>query len=348
MKGKMITPLLTLALVLFLAPTSALAASPTDYVPQNLTAALITPDETHLYGSALLTFKVNGLPRSNDADFWNVQIEKKIGSNAWIGVDLISSDALLDFYQTSPGVFAFEQLWVEDYVWESNMPVSFRVKTVLFDNTWWPVGESGWSNIAAIGVQGSDWALPELEKAEEYGLIPDSLKGADLTKPITRAEFAAVTVKVYERLANTTAIPAVTNPFTDTKDAEVLKAYNASLVAGVAADKFAPAALLNREQAAVMLTRVFKRSTMPGWSLATESNYPLNYTKPAPFSDDAKISDWAKDSVYFMAANGVIGGTGNNNFSPRATTPAEEAMNHASATREQALAIAVRMVEKLQ
>jgi hypothetical protein len=43
----------------------------------------------------------------------------------------------------------------------------------------------------------------------------------------------------------------------------------------------------------------------------------------------------------------IITGTGNNRFSPRATTAAEEAENYASATREQDLVIAVRMVENL-
>jgi len=69
---------------------------------------------------------------------------------------------------------------------------------------------------------------------------------------------------------------------------------------------------------------------------------------PTPFADDAKISDWAKPSVYFMTANKIIAGTGNNMFSPRATTAAEEAALYASATREQALAIAVRTVENLK
>ncbi|MDR3277915.1 MAG: DUF6273 domain-containing protein, partial [Oscillospiraceae bacterium] len=163
----------------------------------------------------------------------------------------------------------------------------------------------------------------------------------------TRAEFAAVAVKVYENLGNTTAIPVVNNPFTDTKDVEVLKAYNVGITSGTAADKFSPDVLLNREQCATMLTRVFKRVTLAGWTLDTDENFTLTYTKPALFADDAKISDWAKDSVYFMAANGIINGTGNNNFSPKAVTDAEKANNYASATREQALAIAVRMVENL-
>ncbi|MDR1532453.1 MAG: S-layer homology domain-containing protein [Clostridiales bacterium] len=59
------------------------------------------------------------------------------------------------------------------------------------------------------------------------------------------------------------------------------------------------------------------------------------------------MSDWAKPSVYFMAANGIISGVGDNNFAPKATTSDEEARGYAQATREQALVIAVRMVEKL-
>lgn len=74
-----------------------------------------------------------------------------------------------------------------------------------------------------------------------------------------------------------------------------------------------------------MLTRVFKRSTMPGWTIADDAKFPLNYTKPAAFADDAKISGWAKDSVYFMTQTGIIAGVGNNKFAPSNTTSAEEA-----------------------
>ena len=197
---------------------------------------------------------------------------------------------------------------------------------------------------AKVPAQGSEWANEGLAKAEELGLIPDCLEGQDLTSPITRAEFAAVAVKTYEVLSGTPAIPAIATPFTDSKDVEVLKAYNLGVVAGTSATTFAPDALLNREQAATMLTRVFQRVTIPGWP---ENNPPLEYTKPAPFVDDADISNWAKDSVYFMAANGIIAGVGNNKFAPKAVTTEQQAQGYAQATREQALLIAVRMVEKL-
>jgi S-layer homology domain. len=129
---------------------------------------------------------------------------------------------------------------------------------------------------------------------------------------------------------------------------EVLKAYNIGAVNGTSTTTYAPDALLNREQAATMLTRVFKKITLAGWTLATDGNFSLDYTKPAAFADDADISAWAKDSVYFMAANGIINGVGSNKFAPKNVTSADEANGYANATREQALLIAVRMVQNLK
>ena len=195
----------------------------------------------------------------------------------------------------------------------------------------------------------SDWAKEEVAKAEAMGLIPDVLHNADLTQSITRAEFAAVSVKTYEALLDTGAkvFPAITNPFIDCNDVEVLKAYNAGIAIGTSTTTFEPSALLNREQAATMLTRVFKKITVPGWNIQADSTFLLAYSRPALFADDRLISDWAKDSVYFMAANGIILGIGENTFAPRNTTTDEEARGYANATREQALLIAVRMVENL-
>ena len=196
----------------------------------------------------------------------------------------------------------------------------------------------------------SSWALAEIIKAMDLKLIPDILLKpySEYTRPITRAEFAAVSVKVYEALSGTTASPSATNPFSDTSDIEILKAYNLGITMGTSASLFSPNDLLSREEAATMLTRVFKRVTMSGWTLAEDSKFTLSYNKTSTFADDNRISDWAKDSVYFMTAKGIIQGTGNNKFSPRAITSEEKAEGSANATREQALAIAVRMVENLK
>ncbi|MBQ6834125.1 MAG: S-layer homology domain-containing protein, partial [Lachnospiraceae bacterium] len=99
-------------------------------------------------------------------------------------------------------------------------------------------------------------ASAELAKADALGLIPESLVDADLTQSITRAEFAAISVKAYEALSGTVALPNTVNPFTDTSNIEVLKAYNLGITTGVSATTFEPNTLLNREQAATMLTRM--------------------------------------------------------------------------------------------
>ncbi|MDO4552413.1 MAG: S-layer homology domain-containing protein [Bacillota bacterium] len=228
--------------------------------------------------------------------------------------------------------------------------VQFRCRYCYYvsvsDNFYGP-----YSNIIEFGApawgNASDWATEELQEAADLGLIPDCLEGADLTQDITRAEFAAVAVKAYEALSGTAAIPIVNNPFTDCNDVEVLKAYNIGAVNGTSATTFDPDELLNREQAATMLTRVFKRITLAGWTLETDGQFSLTYTQPAAFADDANISAWAKDSVYFMSANGIINGVGNNLFAPKNVTTAEQAEGYANATREQALLIAVRMVQNL-
>jgi len=201
----------------------------------------------------------------------------------------------------------------------------------------------------AIPNNHSSWAEPELRRAAEQNLIPATLQFAhvDLTQPVTRAEFAGIVVMTFENLANTVALPTIVSPFADTRDPYVLRAFNAGLMVGVSDTNFDPNTLLNREQAATALTRAFKRATIPTWTFATDANYPLNFVWPAPFADDEYISEWARESVYFMAANEIILGTGNNMFSPRATTTEQQARGYAIATREQALIIALRMVESL-
>jgi hypothetical protein len=194
----------------------------------------------------------------------------------------------------------------------------------------------------------SPWADKEITTANEMGLIPDDMRDLDLRSPISRMEFAAVSIKTYEVLSGVAALPATNNPFIDTNDAEVLKALKAGISIGVSADRYDPYTLLNREQAATMLTRVFKKIFVKNWTIEADGLFTLPYAMPVLFADDAQISPWARDSVYFMTANEIIKGIGNNYFAPSASTSGEEAANYAIATREQALVIAVRMVNKWQ
>lgn len=199
---------------------------------------------------------------------------------------------------------------------------------------------------------GSGWASSVLAEADAMGLIPDCLVGADLTQQITRREFAAVAVKIYESLSGEPAAAAEVNPFTDCSDPEVLKAFNIGITNGTAADQFSPDVVLNREQLATMLTRIYKKVAISGWTLETDGSFDAQFkamfTMPESFADDASISAFAKDSVYFMKAQGIIDGVGSNMFAPKHGTTADEAASYGLATREQALKIAVGMVENLR
>jgi len=155
-------------------------------------------------------------------------------------------------------------------------------------------------------------------------------------------------VLLYENLTGKKTTPSPVSTFTDTRDDFVLRAHKTDLMKGISNTQFAPDRTLNRQEAATALTRVLKAAYIPGWTFDTDGQYTLNYTRPAPFADDARISPWAKESVYFMAANKVIEGVGNNNFAPRAVTTAEQATGYATSTRQQALVMAVRMVNNLK
>ena len=73
----------------------------------------------------------------------------------------------------------------------------------------------------------------------------------------------------------------------------------------------------------------------------------MEHKRKSIYLDTDSESLPAKDSVYFMVANNIINGVGNNKFAPQNTTSEEEATGYANATREQALIIATRMDENL-
>jgi hypothetical protein len=201
---------------------------------------------------------------------------------------------------------------------------------------------SPFSNTLSYGMPAwsaaSDWATPELQKADGMGLIPDSLKGADMKKNITREEFAEVALLMYQKATGILDTqPVSPNPFTDTTNPQILKAFKLGIVKGVSTTEFLPDALINREQVAAILARTIRL-------IAPDADYSID---GAPeFSDRKDISDWALNDCLYMAKIGIIKGT-DGRFMPRAITDAQKAVGYANTSREQALAMSVRAIEKL-
>ncbi len=188
-----------------------------------------------------------------------------------------------------------------------------------------------WSNA-------SKWATEELNKADDEGLIPDILKGADLTKPITREEFCELALLLYEKSTGKSAVPASPNPFTDTKNPQILKAYALGITQGTSATAFSPGVLINREQCATMLFRTIK-------AISPVGDYSIDGVPDFP--DQKQISSFAEEGTKFMSKLGIIKGDAKGNFMPKATTTAQKAADYGMATREAAILMSVRTLDQM-
>ena len=175
------------------------------------------------------------------------------------------------------------------------------------------------------GIKVSDWAKDQVARAGDMKLIPEGL-GDNYQANITRAQFAAATVKLYAAMSGKTVPAAKENPFTDTKDPAVLQAAEMNFVSGMGDGTFAPDALVTREQAASMLARVYEK--LGG---------RISAVTATSFADNSSVSAWARNSVAFMSDKGIVSGVGDNRFDPQG-----------SASIEQALSISLRMLENLK
>lgn len=187
----------------------------------------------------------------------------------------------------------------------------------------------GISTVSAnTGSTPSSWAVAEIEKAKDYGLITAKVLG-NYQQSITREEFCELAVKLYEALSGTAAAVPEANRFTDTNNPEILKANALGIVNGVNAEQtlFDPKANVNREQIAVM----FYRTLQAVDSSLIQGSYFIT------FRDGEQISNWALDAVGFMTGNHIITGIGNNLVSPQGP-----------ATREQGIALVKRTYEKFR
>ncbi|WP_249896878.1 S-layer homology domain-containing protein [Paenibacillus sp. PK3_47] len=170
----------------------------------------------------------------------------------------------------------------------------------------------------------SSWALDSVRKAYDTGLMKgvstDSLVFAP-KKNITRAEFAALLLRLTDNSPSSASAAPV---FGDVKaDAwyygAVLKAKELGIISGVTGNSFNPDGVITRQDMAVMISRAFKLET--GTAAAGA----------AKFTDDKRISSYARNAVYAVNESGYMTGSGGA-FDPSAHV-----------TREMAAVVAVRL-----
>ena len=160
----------------------------------------------------------------------------------------------------------------------------------------------------------SEWAKDEIALAFDNGIITESFNDKNFSDAATREQFAEICVALYESKTGKRAIMPEINPFIDTDNTKVTKAYELGVIKGITATEFEPSANVTREEAAVMLNRT---AAISGIDDSGESSHV--------FTDDLEISDWAKDAVLKMSDMNVIKGKENGRFAPRDNVTTEEA-----------------------
>jgi len=154
----------------------------------------------------------------------------------------------------------------------------------------------------------SAWAAEQVAAAVSANLVPQNLQSR-FTQPITRAEFAALAVELYETVTGKEVAGRMS--FNDTDDINVEKIGYLGVVTGVGGGNFNPNDSLTREQAAVMLTNLAEAigNPLPLWLMGLAPNVAI--------ADYDHISSWAVGSVEQIYATGIMSGIGGRLFAPQ-------------------------------
>lgn len=161
----------------------------------------------------------------------------------------------------------------------------------------------------------SNWALKEINSAIREGLVTDKVT-KDYQKNITREEFCELAVKLYQKITAET-VSANNNPFIDTDNEEILKAYSLGIVKGISDTEFAPNNTITRQEMCVMLVRVIESV------FGDEFILKYDFYK---FDDIRDIADWAFEQIFYAYEKGIVKGIGNNKINPLGTATCEQAV----------------------
>lgn len=158
----------------------------------------------------------------------------------------------------------------------------------------------------------SDWAEPEIAQADEIGYI-DSVKQIPMQNNIKREDFCNMIVDFCETYLGK-ELSKTGNPFKDTENEKVIKAYANGIITGVSSNEFAPNNEITREQMCAIMTRASK-------FLKPD----VQFGEGIKFSDMNQVSDWAVEGVNAMSGLGIVKGDGYS-ITPKSNTSVEQAI----------------------
>ncbi len=174
--------------------------------------------------------------------------------------------------------------------------------------------------ITAFAVP-SKWAKAEVDEARTKNLI---VAEADQNYQdfITRELFCKLVVRMVEQQNGAPVEITITNPFTDTTNLEIIKAYQLGIVKGISETQFAPNNLITRQEVAIMMMRAFRvLDQMKGTSYTQNVNI-----SGLVFNDESSIASWAVQDVKEAFVLGIIKGVGDNTMNPLGNTTIEQSI----------------------
>ncbi len=105
----------------------------------------------------------------------------------------------------------------------------------------------------------SNWAIEFVNSSRDRGILTEKVQN-NYQSIITREEFAEMTVKLYEHLSGKGTSITVTNPFSDTENNNVIKAYELGIVKGDGKGEFNPHGSITREQLCTLIYRTVMKA----------------------------------------------------------------------------------------
>ena len=158
-------------------------------------------------------------------------------------------------------------------------------------------------------------AKEDFDRAVEMGVLNGIGNGKfDPYGSITRAQFVIVLANLSGEDLSSYSFGEDIPGFSDVSNSAYYAKHLAWAVAnGVVSsgDKFNPNQELPREQMCSMMDRYL--TNVLGVT-------DIDVSQVDKFSDDNKISGYAKEAVYRMRALGIVSGNGNNSFDPKGTS----------------------------
>jgi len=143
--------------------------------------------------------------------------------------------------------------------------------------------------------------------------------------PITRAEYCKEIVLLYQDLVELTTgkeaqdvLGLPQNPFTDTQDEYVLKAYALGIVSGKGDGLFGPDDNLTLEEKAVMLCNTLK---------LVDPEFQKEVGRELDCEDEDEISSWAVDAVEYLYSHELIHVDEEGEINPQDSIRTEEAQD---------------------